>query len=186
MKKYLIILLCLVGLSGCGYLMQNLILDPINDSVVQKQEDVYLLPSKNANSTVLHDKFSLREEEFSEYLQNLVQQGHDVKAILKNNGAECDNESCYFYFLQDVINGNKPIYFLIKKISLNKISYNNHLLLPLNDWENINVKENKKVNFSVIQPIQLSYSLGSIHRLQPNNFTKKVSNFLKENNYANK
>jgi hypothetical protein len=88
MKKYLIILLCLVGLSGCIMIYPSSI-----------THEGYFLPAKPQLYTDLNDEFDEECQDISEYIVESAK-NQDLKQYLTDRGADCDTTEnvCYFYF----------------------------------------------------------------------------------------
>lgn len=205
MKKILFTLLCFIGLSGCGYLVQNVILDPINESIHERIEVVYSLNKHKAQSNFIYEHFELREDKFSEFLLFLKNKNHNIRDTIIKNGGDCKQDTCYFYFIKDIESITKnldnskeysySIEFYVDRINLTDLSITRGSIASCDQvirHSDYSCFIDNKNLFFKIEPVLFSskYKIrympyGNSHRIQWNgNFNnikmfKKLTEFLK-------
>jgi hypothetical protein len=181
MKKILVTLLCFIGLSGCGYFVEQL-----NKAVMSRTYVSYFVPTEHRENNDFDKKFSWDCDSINSFLKNK----NNLKMYLKSVGAFCpiNDEMCYFIVIRKTkkeknnflptynisgVNLRNKEYFSL--ISNNNENDNYHELL-------VNIDKLKKNSIKIIKQENMHSCFAFSNSTNKNIFT----NFIKERLNAGK
>lgn len=159
MRKYLIILLCALGLGGC---IPFILCGGEEDPVV-----LIITDKKNLDNKLLKDVFLLNDAALEKY--NFKTQQHFIDTMQKN-GFICKKEICHLFYMKYGYYNNLNFYDEKQHQGL----FNNITISYNNFFKNIDISDN--FNFRV--ELQYKKELFKIYKTNPNyisdEFRKKI------------
>lgn len=181
MKKILVTLLCFIGLSGCGFFVEQL-----NEAVMSRIYVSYFIPTEHRESNDFDKKFSWDCDNINSFLKHK----NNLKMYLKSVGAFCplDDEMCYFIVMRKTKN-EKNNFLPTYNISGVNIKNKEYFSLILNNNENdnyhsvlVNKDKLKKNSIKIIKQENMHSCFGVSKNMSQNVFT----NFIKDRLNAGK
>lgn len=175
MKKYLIILLCSLGLGGCGFFVEQL-----NEAVMSRTYVSYFVPTKYRETNDFDEKFSWDCDRINTFLKTK----NNLKMYLKSIGALCPtgDEMCYFMVIRKTKN-EENMFIPTYNISGVNIKNKEYLSLVYSNNENdnyynvmVNIDKLKKNSIKIIKQENMHSCFGVSNNIDKNLFT----NFIKE------